>query len=262
MPLSPNWVGLATFGLLGVLNPGFWLIGAGLELAYLYVTATNPRFQRAVNMMFSGQTRRDWGAKAGQLISELAPEDQRRYRALEERCRLILAQATADGPAAMGAQSDGLRRLLWIYLRLLVTRQTIAKVLKESGGDTAALDRRVADIDERLKSDKIGEELRKSLSSQAEILKQRIAKQQEAREKLTFLEAELTRIQEQAELIREQGALNADPEALSQRIDQVSETLGGTMQWIQEQQKVYGNVEDILAEPPPLSVKAPTKESQ
>ena len=32
MFVAPNWVGVAAFGLLGFLNPGFWLLGAGLEL--------------------------------------------------------------------------------------------------------------------------------------------------------------------------------------------------------------------------------------
>ena len=55
---------------------------------------------------------------------------------------------------------------------------------------------------------------------------------QEARDKLAFLDAELTRIQEQVELIREQAVLTADPETVSQRIDQISATLGGTTEWI------------------------------
>ena len=32
MPIPPNWFGLTAFGLLGALvNPGLWLIGAGLD---------------------------------------------------------------------------------------------------------------------------------------------------------------------------------------------------------------------------------------
>ena len=30
MFVPPNWIGLGLFGLLGIINPGFWLIGAGL----------------------------------------------------------------------------------------------------------------------------------------------------------------------------------------------------------------------------------------
>jgi hypothetical protein len=64
------------------------------------------------------------------------------------------------------------------------------------------------------------------------------------------------------ELIREQAALSTDPEILSQRIDQIAATLGGTGQWIRDQQKVYGAMEDLLTEPPPLTVDARAKESE
>jgi hypothetical protein len=104
--------------------------------------------------------------------------------------------------------------------------------------------------------------LRKSLSSQNEILRQRLERRSEARDKLAFLDAELTRMQEQVELIREQAILSTDPEALSERIDQITTTLGGTTQWIRDQQQIYGAMEDLLAEPPPITTGAATKESQ
>ena len=43
MFVAPNWVGIAAFGILGAANPGFWVIGAGLELGYLLSLATNKR---------------------------------------------------------------------------------------------------------------------------------------------------------------------------------------------------------------------------
>jgi len=108
----------------------------------------------------------------------------------------------------------------------------------------------------------VSDDLRRSLNSQVDILRQRIAQQSEAKEKLRFLDAEIVRIQEQVELIREQAALSTDPERLSQRIDQITATLGGTAQWIRDQQKVYGEMEDLLAEPPPLTAAVRVRESQ
>jgi hypothetical protein len=261
MLVPPNWVGVTAFALLGVLSPGFWLIGAGIELGYLYLLATNPRFQRIVDRKGIAQAQGEWLAKQERLIRGLSPDEQRRYRGLESRCATILAQQAEGGAVSTDAQADGLRRLLWIYLRLLVTRQTITRVLSEAAGEGArGIEKRVEALEKQIASDGVGEDLRKSLSGQVEILRQRLEKQREARNKLAFLDAELTRIQEQAELIREQGALSADSESVSQRIDAISETLGGTMRWIGEQQKLYGSIEDILADPPPLAV--PSKESQ
>jgi len=123
------------------------------------------------------------------------------------------------------------------------------------------MDDRIGKLQQQLKDSAVGEDLRKSLSGQIEILQQRLAKKREAVEKLAFLDAELTRIQEQVELLREQSVLATDPETVSQRIDQVTTTLGGTNQWIQDQQKIYGAMEDLLADPPPLVVPG-AKESQ
>ena len=64
------------------------------------------------------------------------------------------------------------------------------------------------------------------------------------------------------ELIREQAALSTDPELLSRRIDEITATLGGTGQWIRDQQRVYGAMEDLLSEPPPLAPDARARESQ
>ena len=55
--------------------------------------------------------------------------------------------------------------------------------------------------------------------------------------------------------------LSTDPEVVSQRIDQIATTLGGTNQWIRDQQKIYGAMEDLVSEPPPLVVPG-RKESQ
>jgi hypothetical protein len=95
-----------------------------------------------------------------------------------------------------------------------------------------------------------------------DILKQRLQQRADAERQLAFIDAELERIAQQVELIREQAALSTDPELLSRRIDEIAGTLGATGQWIRDQQKVYGAMEDLLSEPPPLSYDARARESQ
>jgi hypothetical protein len=260
MPIPPNWVGLAGFGMLGFINPGFWLIGAGLEFAYLFGLATSPRFQRVVSGTKSLQEQRQRLSQVRTQIAQLSPDDQRRYMLLEQRCQQIIEQQRGQGQGAdldLSSQSEGLGRLLWIFLRLLVTRRSIERLLRESAmasQERAPLAGRIRQLEEQLKSETLSEEMRKSLGGQLEILQQRQQSQRDARQKLDFLEAELTRIQEQVELIREQAVFNTDPATVSQRIDQIAATLGGTQQWIREQQQLYGRVEDLLTEPPPVPV--------
>ncbi len=259
MFVPPNWLGLAAFGVLGLINPGFWLLGMGLELGYLYWLGFNPRFRRFVDATSMGANRQAWRAKLSALVTQLGPDDQRLYRGLENRCSSILSgQQTEAASAGLQAQSQGLSRLLWIYLRLLLTRDSIRRVLLEQNRSTdqRPLDERVKEVKNRLDKPGLSEELRKSLTSQMEILQQRKDGLEQAQQKLAFLDAEITRIQEQVELIREQAALATDPMVVSQRIDAVAATLGDTTQWIREQQRMYGQVEDLLTEPPPMAVES------
>ena len=258
MFVPPNWIGIGVFALLGALNPGFWVIGLGIELGYLWVLGTHPRFRRLVDASQKMQTRQQWQTKINALIQQLSGEDQQRYRALEVRCWTLLEQQHALQHSSPGlqAQGEGLGRLLWVYLRLLATRQSINRILRNPVGaptESGGLEERISNLQSRLKGE-LSEELRKSLTGQIEILQQRMDKRREAKEKLAFLDAELTRIQEQVELVREQAVINADPETLSKRIDEVTATLGGTTQWISDQQKIYGAVEDLMSEPPPLQL--------
>ena len=261
MFVAPNWVGVAAFGLLGLVNPGFWLLGAGLELGYLTVLSTNARFQRAIDALSQSGSDRDWQRKISELLQGLGEGDRRRYNALAARCQGVLEQQAQIGDVALEAQSAGLGRLLWMYLRLLVARTAIERVIGDASR-SEPLDRRLQELEAQISSPNISDDLRRSLNSQLDILRQRIAQQADAREKIKFLDAEIVRIQEQVELIREQAALSTDPERLSERIDQIAATLGGTAQWIRDQQQVYGEMEDLLTEPPRLGSSMRIRESQ
>ena len=264
MFVAPNWVGLAAFGLLGLSNPGFWVLGAGLELGYLLTLATNARFQRAVSSRPLSAARGEWNTRIERLNSRLNADDRGRYEALAARCASIIDLQTHGGaeiPHGLETQADSLGRLSWMFLRLLVARSTILSVL--SGGDRDdTLEQRRRALEKQASDESVPADLRRSLSGQIEILGQRIEQRDEAERKLAFIDAELARIEEQVEFIREQAALSTDPEILSQRIDEITATLGGTGQWIRDQQKVYGAMEDLLTEPPPLAADARAKESQ
>lgn len=257
MFVPPNWVGLGLVGLLGLVNPGFWLLGTGLELGYLYTLSTNRRFQRVLNAEWLNQSRSQWEERVNTLLGGLDLEERRRYRALEARCQEILELQMRGGspPPGLDAQGESLGRLTWLYLRLLLAKNSIARLIREAETENhqgQGIENKIKEVQAKLFDDKLGAELRKSLAAQLEILQQRGQKRLETREKLVYLDAELMRIQEQVELIREQAVLPADPQAVSGKIDQTIATLGGTTQWVQEQRAMFGNIEDLLEEPPPV----------
>jgi len=257
MFVAPNWIGIAAVGLLGLVNPGFWVLGAGLELGYLLTVATNGRFQRFVDARHDSGSRGDWDRRIEQTLAALGQPERDRYNALANRCRSILDIQRRTGvsvPTGLDAQSESLGRLTWMYLRLLAARHAIEHVLDEDDGDsTTELSERIAELQRQVKSDRADADLARSREGQIEILRQRVDRRNEAERKRTFIEAELTRIEEQVELIREQAALSTDPEVLSRRIDEIAATLGGTSQWIRDQQQMFGAMEDLLTDPPPVA---------
>jgi hypothetical protein len=252
MFVPPNWVALGAFGMLGVLNPGFWLIGAGLELAYLFSLTSNVRFRNVVDARLAGDVEENSKASVNTRVQALIPPDADRYRALEKRCQAVLAQQKAAGAVPeLELQSEGLGRLAWIFLGLLTARQQLRNIMSDSGNDFS---QKIHRLETQLQAEK-DEALRQSLSGQLDILRQRADTQKEGRTKIAFLESELDRIEQQVELIREQALLASDPGALSRRIDEVGATLTGTSQWIRDQQKMTGEVAALIDEPPQMFPK-------
>ena len=243
-------------GLLGLANPGFWVLGAGLELGYLLLVATNGRFQRLVDGKHGAAVGDGWDDRITHTLSTLGEPERARYDALAARCRSILdiqRRAGVGVPGGLDAQADSLGRLTWMYLRLLAARHAILHVLEADDADsTEDLEARRAVLERQITADRGNSELARSREGQIDILRQRIERRREADGKREFIEAELTRIEQQVELIREQAALSTDPEVLSRRIDEITATLGGTSQWIRDQQQVFGAMEDLLSEPPPV----------
>ncbi|MCS7032773.1 MAG: hypothetical protein NZ561_02130 [Phycisphaerae bacterium] len=253
MFVPPNWVFVAGVALLGSVVPGLWLIGAGLELAYLVLLSSNRRFQRFVAARKLAEQARKARQKQQQLVQQLSADDRAAYLLLEQRCQSILQQQreSGAGEADLLTQSEGLSRLTWIFLRLLLTRQSIVRLLRESiGTEREGIDARVARLQRQLQQPDLSPELRRSLEGQLQILQQRAGSQREARDNLAFIESELARIREQVELIKEQAVLSTDPANLSHRIDEVGTSLAGTTQWMRDRQEIFGRIESLMDEPP------------
>src|SRR5687767_9225836 len=198
MFVAPNWVGLAAMGLLGIANPGFWVLGAGLELGYLLTLATNSRFQRVVASRPLSAARSEWNGRINRLLDRLTGEDRGRYSALAERCASIIELQThggADTPHGIEMQADSLGRLSWMFLRLLVARGTILRVLGQ-GDDDDVLEQRRRALEKQASDESAPADLRRSLEGQIDILGQRIQQRLEADKKLAFIDAELARIEE------------------------------------------------------------------
>lgn len=253
MLIPPNWLGLAGFGLLGILlNPGFLIIGAGAELAYLFALTTNSRFQKYVNAIAQSRNQLTSQQKLDELISHLWPDGKKRFFQLQERCESVLefySNFLNVGNDVTAQHNQSLNRFAWIFLQLLLTKQAISKIVKENSF-VSQLQNDLKDLEKKIAAPDISADLKKSLEGKSEIIRQRLNVLGQAEDKLKFIDSELDRIEQQVELIREQAVISKDSQALSSRIDLVSSSLGETTDWIKQQQNLFGAVQDMVEEPP------------
>jgi predicted nucleic acid-binding Zn-ribbon protein len=253
MFVAPNWVGLGAFGLLGLVNPGFWVLGVGLELAYLYILSQSQRFRAHIDSLSSSKGVDDGRARLEVLLSHLDHESQARWRQLSNRCQQILDTQPEDR-AGLDVQAEELGRLLWLYAKLLRTRSMLEGLLREArqkGEDESTLERRAKDLNRSLK-EASSDAMRRSIEAQIDILKRRADRQAEAQGKLAHVDTDLERIEQQVELLREETLLTSDASTLSRRIDTASSALTETVQWVKEQEDTTADLDELLGEEPPL----------
>ncbi len=249
MPVPPNLFGLAAFGLLGAfLNPGFWLVGAGLELAYLVGLASSARFQAAVDAAGAGG--RAAGARDArhqEVWARLARVDQEAQGALEARCDEILATL---GPERAAAHADGLARLAWMHLKLLAARSALERVMAGGAAEAGALEAQARSLGARLAAPDLHEELRRTLEQQAEVIRERQDGHAEAARRRERVQAELERIRQQVSLVRERVLLATDEAGVTSSVDALSASLDEASRWLGEQQELLGGLDDLAAPPP------------
>lgn len=253
MFVAPNWLGLVAFALLGVVSPGFWVLGAGLELAYLFMMVQSARFRAHTDAMALSSEQGKEQARVDDVLKTLGREARERFMRLSSRCQAVL-DAQPPERAGLDVQADELGRLLWVYLKLLRARQTLDGLLREakqSDQDQRSLARRAEERKRELAGARTDEH-RRSLEAQIEILQQRSERQGDAQARVAQVDAELERIEQQVELIREETALSGGSDALSRRIDTVSSSLTETVKWVREQEGLSGDMDDLIDEAPPI----------
>src|SRR5258708_2125775 len=88
--LPVNALTLLGFVILGFGHPGFWLLGAGLEPAYLATLVSHPRFQALVNAQQRNETTVAADESRQLLIRSLDLPSRQRLVALEGKRGRIL----------------------------------------------------------------------------------------------------------------------------------------------------------------------------
>jgi hypothetical protein len=256
MPVPLNWFGLATFGVLGALvNPGLWLVGAGVEGLYLWWLSRNERFRAAVDAEagVSDSTTRYEDMLAG--LDSASQSHQ--YDIEREAAEIVGLLQRSEGH---GSQIADVRQMAWLHLKLLKARASFAEVVAASERERRALDEQELRCRERLAQGDTDDELRRSLEQQLEVLKARQEAHRDARRRRELVDAELARLRQQVSLVREQALLATDENNLGDSLDALSASLNEANRWLRDQHELFGGL--VNDEPPPadlLASKRPTK---
>jgi hypothetical protein len=238
-----NQMALFAVGVLGMFNPGFWFLGAAGELGYLAFLSSNASFQKLQQgeRLLAKQT--GFEGKVQVAIAALSLESRARYGRLLRECGLILGIAPPAGEG-LGTLSDmragGLNQLLWLFVRLLTSREVISSNLSQV--DRASVEAEVDRVRERLARAEKDSALARSLQATLDIQIKRMENHTKALSSLEVIDAELERIEQQVSLIREESAVSGGPELLSVRLDAVTSTLGETSRWMDQNAEFLGSL--------------------
>jgi hypothetical protein len=251
MPSPPNWFGIAAFGLLGALiNPGLWLIGAGVEGLYLWWLSKNERFRATVDAA-SGFT--DSTSRYENLLARLDSSAQSsQYEIEREAAEIVQLLQRSD---AHGSQIGDVRQMAWLHLKLLTARASFAEVVEVADRERKKLDEQERRCRERLAAT-ADDELRRSLEQQIEVIQSRYAAHADAKRRMELVDAELGRLRQQISLVREQALLVTQEGNMGESLDAVSASLNEANRWLKDQRELFAGLDNFTDEPPPADLLA------
>jgi len=232
-----NVLGAAAFTILGFAQPAFWLLGLAIEAAVVPSLAFNPRFQKLVDAQTLELSQGDADEKRQALVKLLEASAQQRLWGLAKKCNQVLdvyrSQQAED--YIIGSNDQALKNLEWVYLKLLVARHHLLSPTSETEQN---LEKKIQELGNDLRDGDETESLRQSKTATLNILKKRLATMRKKQEALEEIESDLTRIDNQVDLILENATVQGKPQTISADIELASDLLGGS---------VFGDDESIIS---------------
>jgi hypothetical protein len=249
---------------------------AAAEVTYLAGLATLPRFQAAIDAKARSEEPGGFSGKRGpqrgepvreardrilEVLKSLTEDRRSRFLRLRARCVEMSRIANAvrgETRDASGASNElrtpALDRLLWVFLRLLLSEQAIARFLQAA--DEAGIEKSIADLQGRRKkrADSVGEanqaddRIIRSLDDSITTAMARKENLEKAKQNAEFVATELDRLENKIAAVTEMAVAHTDPDEMSSRIDAISEGITQTEETIRELQQITG-VSDVETTP-------------
>ena len=221
-----NVLGTAAFAILGFAQPAFWFLGLAVEAAVVPALAFSPRFQKIVEAQSLELSQGDADKKRQALVKLLETSAQQRLWGLAKKCNQVLdvyrSQQAED--YLIESNDQALKNLEWVYLKLLVARHHL---LNPSSETEETLGAKIQQLESDLRDGEANESLRQSETATLNILKKRMATMHKKQQTLEEIESDLTRIDNQVDLILENATVQGKPQTISADIELASDLLGG-----------------------------------
>jgi hypothetical protein len=234
------------------------LVMAG-ETAYLGGLVSVSRFREAIDAQVHKESQEARGIPVSgsaqslaDIVNFLALEPRRRFDTLRSRClemRSIARGVGGQQTAAEDLSTPALDRLLWTFLRLLRSQQSLEQFLQSTSN--AEILARVEEARAKLSAAPPDERFKRSLQDSVAAQEMRLQNYQKAGENAEFVRLELDRIEAKIQALAESGVNRQDPDALSSQIEGVAESVQSTETAMRELQQITGLV-DQMQEPPAI----------
>lgn len=229
---------------------------AAVEAAYLGGMVAHPRFRQAVDALVYQEAKAPQAVAASQslasVIGTLSRESRQRFEEVRNRCLEMrsIARGVRGGERKGGEDlsTPALDRMLWVFLRLLVSDEALRAFLSHTNIDEIRA--RLDETTKRLEAAKGGDErFIRSLQDSVAAQQLRFDNYGRAKQNAEFVRLELDRIEAKIQVLAESGVNQQDPNFLTSQIEGVTESMHTTEKAIRDLNEITGMV-DQMQEPP------------
>jgi hypothetical protein len=238
------------------------------EAAYLAVVGGNSKFQNYIDTQQHQQKRASQSKNNARLLRQMRralPRDLRdRYHQLQERCAELQKIATDlkhhqdedhHDQALESLHVKGLDRLLWIYLRLLFTYNSLQKFLNKTSiqrirSDIQRIQSRLDMLDPDDQSPH-AQKVRHTLQDNLATSQNRADNYERARSNHEFVELEIDRLENKIKSLAEIAVNRQEPEYVSTQVDLVANSMLETERTMNDL-KVFTGLSHHDEEVPPI----------
>jgi hypothetical protein len=252
--------GVATASLLSPWPDASIALVVAAELIYLTQLVSSTRFRQAIDSVVYHEKKQAAAVTGNRtvqdLVSGLSNPSKARFESLRARCiemRTIAhgVRGSTGDQAGEELSTSALDRLLWVFLRLLVSQESLHRFLERT--NVSEIQARLGELRTQLEAQQHSndERIARSLADSVAAQETRLENYEKAQKNAEFVRFELDRIEAKIQALTEAAVNRQDPDFLTGQIDSVTESMHSTEKAISELQQITGLV-DEMQEPPSI----------